>query len=67
MFSPMLDGRTVFGSFLSLEFSKENMDFWVDCENFKKTSPNKVQTRAKQIYLQYVAADSRNEVKSERR
>lgn len=55
-------GRTVFASFLRSEFSEENMDFWVACEDYKKTAPSKLPTRAKQIYQQYVEADAPNEV-----
>lgn len=55
-------GRTVFTSFLRSEFSEENMDFWVACEDYKKTTPSKLATRAKQIYQQYVEADAPNEV-----
>ncbi|XP_008293683.1 regulator of G-protein signaling 4 [Stegastes partitus] len=55
-------GRTVFTSFLRSEFSEENMDFWVACEDYKKTTPSKLATRAKQLYQQYVEADAPNEV-----
>ncbi|KAM7013165.1 regulator of G-protein signaling 4 [Tautogolabrus adspersus] len=55
-------GRSVFTSFLRSEFSQENMDFWVACEDYKNTNPSKFTTRAKQIYQQYVKADAPNEV-----
>ncbi|XP_076582855.1 regulator of G-protein signaling 4 [Chaetodon auriga] len=55
-------GRAVFTSFLRSEFSEENMDFWIACEDYKKTAPSKLATRAKQIYQQYVEADAPNEV-----
>ncbi|XP_041648033.1 regulator of G-protein signaling 4 isoform X2 [Cheilinus undulatus] len=55
-------GREVFTSFLKSEFSQENMDFWVACEDYKKTDPSKLTSRAKQIYKQYVEADAPNEV-----
>lgn len=55
-------GRAVFTSFLKSEFSEENMDFWVACEDYKKTNPSKLATRAKQIYQQYVEADAPKEV-----
>lgn len=58
----MLAGRTVFARFLKSEFSEENMDFWVACEDYKKTGTSKLGTRAKQIYQQYVEADAPNEV-----
>ncbi|XP_047444249.1 regulator of G-protein signaling 4 [Mugil cephalus] len=55
-------GRTVFTSFLKSEFSEENMDFWTACEDYRKTAPSKLATRAKQIYQQYVEADAPKEV-----
>ncbi|KAF7202830.1 regulator of G-protein signaling 4 [Nothobranchius furzeri] len=55
-------GRVVFTSFLKSEFSQENVDFWTACEDYRKTPPSKMATKAKQIYQQYVAADAPNEV-----
>ncbi|XP_070688287.1 regulator of G-protein signaling 5-like [Pempheris klunzingeri] len=55
-------GRTVFTNFLKSEFSEENMDFWVACEDYKRTAPSMLATRAKQVYQQYVEADAPNEV-----
>ncbi|XP_051233454.1 regulator of G-protein signaling 4 [Dicentrarchus labrax] len=55
-------GRMVFTSFLRSEFSEENMDFWLACEDYKKTVPSKLATKAKQIYQQYVEADAPKEV-----
>ncbi|CAG5863179.1 unnamed protein product [Menidia menidia] len=55
-------GRLVFTGFLRSEFSQENIDFWIACEDYKKTQPSKQASRAKQIYQQYVEADAPNEV-----
>lgn len=55
-------GRMVFTNFLRSEFSEENMDFWVACEDYKKTAPSKMAMRAKQIYQQYVETDAPHEV-----
>ncbi|XP_037624849.1 regulator of G-protein signaling 5-like [Sebastes umbrosus] len=55
-------GRMAFGKFLMSEFSVENMDFWVACENYKKSSPSKLSTTAKKLYQQHVKADAPNEV-----
>lgn len=55
-------GRTVFTNFLKSEFSEENMDFWVACEGYKKTAPSQLETKAKQIYQQFVEADAPQEV-----
>lgn len=58
----VLVGCTAFASFLKSEFSEENMDFWVACEDYKKTAPSKLAVKAKQIYQQYVEADAPNQV-----
>ncbi|XP_041863220.1 regulator of G-protein signaling 4 [Melanotaenia boesemani] len=55
-------GRVVFTSFLKSEFSQENMDFWIACEDYKKTPLSKLASTAKQIYQHYVEADSPCEV-----
>ncbi|CAN9500734.1 unnamed protein product [Ophioblennius macclurei] len=55
-------GRTVFTSFLKSEFSEENINFWIACQDYKKIAPSKLPSRAKQIYQQYVKADAPNEV-----
>ncbi|XP_069009086.1 regulator of G-protein signaling 4-like [Embiotoca jacksoni] len=55
-------GRTVFTNFLRSEFSQENMDFWIACEDYKKTAASKLASRAKQIYQLYVEEDAPHEV-----
>ncbi|XP_028259007.1 regulator of G-protein signaling 4 [Parambassis ranga] len=55
-------GRTVFTNFLKSEFSEENINFWIACEEYKKTAPSKLPGRAKQIFQQYVESDALNEV-----
>ncbi|XP_051929600.1 regulator of G-protein signaling 4 [Hippocampus zosterae] len=55
-------GRSSFTDFLMSEFSQENMQFWLACEDFKKTPTCELETKAKFIYGRYVAQDSPNEV-----
>ncbi|XP_034386902.1 regulator of G-protein signaling 4 [Cyclopterus lumpus] len=55
-------GRTVFTNFLRSEFSEENMEFWVACEDYKKSEPSKLASRAQQLYQQHVEADAPSEV-----
>lgn len=57
-----LAGQTAFTAFLKSEFSQENIEFWRACEDYKKTSAEKMATKAKQIFDQYVEMDSANEV-----
>ncbi|XP_060774341.1 regulator of G-protein signaling 4 [Neoarius graeffei] len=55
-------GRAAFSAFLKSEFSQENIEFWVACEDFKRTPALQMQAKAKQIFKQYVDVDSPNEV-----
>ncbi|MCI4375641.1 hypothetical protein PGIGA_G00111960 [Pangasianodon gigas] len=55
-------GRAAFTAFLKSEFSQENIEFWVACEDFKRTPVPQMQAKAKQIFKQYVDIDSLNEV-----
>ncbi|KAK6484121.1 regulator of G-protein signaling 4 [Huso huso] len=57
------DGLTAFITFLMSEFSEENIEFWVACEDYKKINlPAKLTPMAKNIYEQYVAVQSSKEV-----
>uniref|UniRef100_A0A3Q3D961 Regulator of G protein signaling 4 n=1 Tax=Hippocampus comes TaxID=109280 RepID=A0A3Q3D961_HIPCM len=58
----LAEGRSVFTGFLMSEFSQENMQFWLACEDFKKTPTCELEKKAKFIYRRYVAQDSPNEV-----
>ncbi|XP_030647366.1 regulator of G-protein signaling 4 [Chanos chanos] len=55
-------GRGAFMAFLKSEFSQENMEFWLACEDYKKTPTNKMDAKARKIFKQYVEVDSPNEV-----
>lgn len=61
-FFPPTVGRQVFTSFLRSEFSEENMDFWVACEEYRKMAPSDLAARAQQIYQQYIESDAPKEV-----
>ncbi|XP_041126743.1 regulator of G-protein signaling 4-like [Polyodon spathula] len=57
------DGLTSFITFLKSEFSEENIEFWMACEDYKKIKlPSKLTPMAKNIYEQYVAVQSPKEV-----
>ncbi|KAK6060128.1 regulator of G protein signaling domain protein [Cooperia oncophora] len=60
----LTDGCTLFREFLKKEFSDENVDFWLECEEFKKMKEGKKATiqRAHEIYKEYVAAAAPKEV-----
>ncbi|KAL4660122.1 regulator of G-protein signaling 5-like [Arapaima gigas] len=56
-------GLASFRSFLRSEFSEENIEFWVACEDFKKTkSPVKMAAKAKKIYEEFIQTEAPREV-----
>lgn len=59
----MLDGLASFKSFLRSEFSEENLEFWMACEDYKKIkSPVKMAEKAKKIYEEFIQAEAPKEV-----
>lgn len=58
------DGVAAFRSFLQSEFSDENIEFWVACEDFKKTKNSvKMATKAKKIYEEFIQSEGPREVR----
>lgn len=56
-------GLATFQGFLRSEFSEENIEFWVACEDYKKTkSPLKMATKAKKIYEDFIQTGGPKEV-----
>ncbi|XP_029542349.1 regulator of G-protein signaling 5-like [Oncorhynchus nerka] len=56
-------GLAMFRGFLRSEFSEENIEFWVACENFKKTkSPMKMTVKARKIYEDFIQTEGPREV-----
>ncbi|CAL1593082.1 unnamed protein product [Knipowitschia caucasica] len=56
-------GLSAFRSFLQSEFSDENIEFWVACEDFKKTkNPVKMAAKAKKIYEDFIQSEGPREV-----
>lgn len=59
-----VDGVAAFRSFLQSEFSDENVEFWMACEDFKKTkNPVKMATKAKKIYEDFIQSEGPREVR----
>uniref|UniRef100_A0A0M3JB17 Regulator of G-protein signaling rgs-7 (inferred by orthology to a C. elegans protein) n=1 Tax=Anisakis simplex TaxID=6269 RepID=A0A0M3JB17_ANISI len=54
----------LFRTFLKGEFSDENVDFWLECEEFKKMKEGKKTTvqRAHAIFNEYIVEQSPKEV-----
>jgi regulator of G-protein signaling len=60
------DGVALFRGFLRTEFSDENIEFWLACEDYKQTNKEaKLMNKAKSIYTEYVAVGSPREVNLE--
>ncbi|XP_077011882.1 regulator of G-protein signaling 21 [Tamandua tetradactyla] len=56
-------GLDAFRTFLKSEFSEENVEFWLACEDFKKTeSAEKVASKAKMIYSEFIEANAPKEI-----
>lgn len=58
-----LDGMKIFQAFLKSEFSDENIEFWLVCEDYKKIKSSfKMSCRAKMIFKRYIQAEAVREV-----
>ncbi|CAL8317323.1 unnamed protein product [Lota lota] len=56
-------GLAAFRAFLRTEFSEENLEFWLACEDYKKVkSQSKMASKAKKIFAEYIAIQSCKEV-----
>ncbi|XP_039977117.1 regulator of G-protein signaling 1 isoform X2 [Xiphias gladius] len=56
-------GVSVFGAFLRSEFSEENLQFYLACEQYRHSSNNfRLQRRAKDIYATYIQPGAPREV-----
>ncbi|XP_069497448.1 regulator of G-protein signaling 2 [Ambystoma mexicanum] len=56
-------GVTAFRAFLKSEFSEENIEFWLACDDFKKTrSPHKLTAKARKIYDEFVEKEAPKEI-----
>ncbi|GAB1285551.1 Regulator of G-protein signaling 8 [Apodemus speciosus] len=57
------NGVAAFRAFLKTEFSEENLEFWLACEEFKKTrSTAKLVTKAHRIFEEFVDVQAPREV-----
>ncbi|XP_062437646.1 regulator of G-protein signaling 21 [Rhea pennata] len=57
------DGLAAFRAFLKSEFSEENIEFWLACEDFKKTTSSaKIASKAQKIYSDFIQADAPKEI-----
>ncbi|XP_030017279.1 regulator of G-protein signaling 21-like [Sphaeramia orbicularis] len=56
-------GLKIFQAFLKSEFSDENIEFWLVCEDFKKIKSSfRMTCRAKKIFKHYIQAEAPREI-----
>ncbi|XP_040216186.1 regulator of G-protein signaling 8 isoform X1 [Rana temporaria] len=56
-------GRSAFRAFLQTEFSEENLEFWMACEEYRKTrSINKLPAKARHIFQEFIDVQAPREV-----
>ncbi|XP_010870596.1 regulator of G-protein signaling 8 [Esox lucius] len=56
-------GLAAFRAFLKTEFSDENIEFWMACEEYKKIkTPAKLVTKANKIYNEFIDVKSPREI-----
>uniref|UniRef100_H3CN99 Regulator of G protein signaling 13a n=1 Tax=Tetraodon nigroviridis TaxID=99883 RepID=H3CN99_TETNG len=57
------NGIKVFQAFLKSEFSDENIEFWLVCEDYKKIGSSfRMSSRARKIFKRYIQADAAREI-----
>lgn len=55
-------GSSLYRAFLIREFSNENLEFWLAVEEYKHLKPQKMATKAQQIYNDFVAVQASKEI-----
>uniref|UniRef100_A0A4W6FN11 Regulator of G protein signaling 13a n=1 Tax=Lates calcarifer TaxID=8187 RepID=A0A4W6FN11_LATCA len=56
-------GVKIFQAFLKSEFSDENIEFWLVCEDYKKIKSSfRMSSRAKKIFKRYIQAEAPREI-----
>lgn len=56
-------GLAAFRAFLKSEYSEENIDFWISCEEYKEIkSPSKLSPKARKIYEEFISVQATKEV-----
>lgn len=54
-----------FHAFLKTEFSEENLEFWLACEEFRKLrSATKLASRAHRIFEEFICSEAPKEVRA---
>lgn len=61
-FSDFADGLMSFRNFLCSEYSEENIEFWIACEEYKALKSRQFAPRAQKIYSDFVTVHAPKEV-----
>lgn len=59
-----LDGQALFRAFLRTEFSEENLEFWLACDEFRACKEPKRSAKAKKIYMDFIAIGAPKQVRN---
>lgn len=57
------DGQALFRAFLRTEFSEENLEFWLACDEFRNCKEPKRSAKAKKIYMDFIATGAPKQVR----
>ncbi|KAK2822105.1 hypothetical protein Q5P01_022170 [Channa striata] len=61
-------GMKIFQAFLKSEFSDENIEFWLVCEDYKKMNSSfRMSSRAKKIFKRYIQSEAPREINIDHR
>ncbi|CAF1269815.1 unnamed protein product, partial [Adineta ricciae] len=55
-------GQALFRAFLRTEFSEENLEFWLACDDFRTCKEPKRSAKAKKIYMDFIAIGAPKQV-----
>jgi len=55
-------GQALFRAFLRTEFSEENLEFWLACDEFRNCKEPKRSAKAKKIYMDFIAIGAPKQV-----
>lgn len=62
LFVSLSGGLQVFLGFLRSEFSEENLEFWLACEDYRVSPSSLQKTKASSIYSMFINPDAPKEV-----
>lgn len=57
-----LDGQTLFKAFLQSEFCEENIEVWIAIEDYRNCRENKLKSKARRIYNEFIIPEAPKEV-----